>query len=106
MLIFVIETSQKPKDRSPISTRPSHSSTSASFLRQNASGTFELTDGALMFQTFTSYYVSSQVVGKDNDCVMVMNRVVRTGGVLLYVVNLNYLGMPFVVDNTDGEWIP
>jgi len=47
MLIFVIEWQQCAKDYAPISTRPSHSSTSANFLRpQNALVGIDVTDGS------------------------------------------------------------
>ena len=52
MLIFVIDRSQFVKDHAPISTRPSHSSTSVNFLRpSNALVGIDVTEGSTRIWT-------------------------------------------------------
>ena len=52
MLIFVIDWSHQLKAQSPISTRPSHSSTSANFLRpSNAPAGIDVTEGSTRTRT-------------------------------------------------------
>ena len=52
MFIFVIEWQQCAKDHAPISTRPSHSSTSANFLRAlNALAGTDVTEGSTRTRT-------------------------------------------------------